>query len=91
VTTKDDVTFAKYEGEWSYEFNVDGVNYFKQGETPVSPMERHEFTLPSDSTFREDLLLLKGGYEDFAGLAKMKLEDIQRNDKKLREKCKSKK
>jgi hypothetical protein len=88
---KEAAMFSKYEGEWAYDFNADGVNYYKQGEVKVYPMERQEFTLPSDSSFREDLLLLKAGYEDYAGLAKMKLEDIQRNDRKVREKYAAKK
>jgi hypothetical protein len=85
-TTKEDVAFAKFEGEWSYDFNVDGVCYYKQGEVDLQSMERQEFTLPSDCTYREDLVLLKAGYDDYAQLAKMKMEEIQRNDKKLREK-----
>ena len=43
-------------------------------------------TLPSDSTFREDLILLKKGNEDLAQKCKIKLEELQRNDRKLREK-----
>ncbi len=44
-----------------------------------------EFTLPSDSTFREDITLLKAGYDDYAQLAKMTVENVQRMDKKLRQ------
>jgi len=40
--------------------------------------------LPSDSTLREDLKLLKSGNEDAASDAKVKLEEIQRRDRKLR-------
>jgi hypothetical protein len=46
---------------------------------------RLEYTLPSDSTFREDILYLKSGNEDEAQKAKTKLEEVQRNDRKLRE------
>lgn len=43
-------------------------------------------TLPSDSTFRQDLLALKlEKDEDKAQRFKVKLEEIQRKDKKLRE------
>ena len=45
-----------------------------------------DFTLPSDSTFREDVLLFKEGKEDEAQKIKEKYEEIQRNDRKLREK-----
>jgi hypothetical protein len=43
-----------------------------------------KYTLPSDSTIREDLALLKNGDEDAAGKAKVKLEELQRKDRKLR-------
>jgi hypothetical protein len=44
------------------------------------------YTLPSDSTLREDLSLLKSGNEEAAGESKVKLEDMQRKDRKLRAK-----
>jgi hypothetical protein len=66
--------------------NIDGVNYWKQGEIDLDPIEKMDFTLPSDSTLREDILLLKAGYEDYAQLAKLNLENQQRVDKKLRQK-----
>lgn len=43
------------------------------------------FTLPSDSTFREDLYWLKKNNEDLSQVYKIRLEEIQRNDKKSRE------
>jgi hypothetical protein len=43
------------------------------------------YTLPSDSTFREDLIWLKKGDEETAQKFKIKLEEIQRKDKKMRE------
>ena len=52
-------------------------------------MEKMNFTLPSDSSLREDIVLLRAGYEDYAQVAKMNLENIQRNDKKLRESLKN--
>jgi hypothetical protein len=45
-----------------------------------------KFTLQSDSTLREDLILLKSKNEELAGEAKCKLEEIQRRDRKLRAK-----
>jgi hypothetical protein len=79
-----ELAISNFEGEWGYEFNIDGKNYWKQGEAPLELMEKMEFTLPSDSTFREDVMLLKHGQEDYAQLAKMNLENLQRADKKLR-------
>ena len=52
---------------------------------PLFPMEKQTFTLPSDSLYRQDLILLKTGNEELAQQAKTNLEEIQRNDKKLRE------
>jgi hypothetical protein len=49
------------------------------------------FTLVSDSTFREDLIWWKKKDEDAAQRIKVKLEEIQRQDKKLREANKKKK
>ena len=43
-----------------------------------------DFTLESDSRYREDILLYKNGQEDLAQDAKVYLEEIQRNDRKLR-------
>ena len=44
------------------------------------------YTLPSDSTFREDLNVWKVDKdEDKAQRLKVKFEEIQRKDKKLRE------
>lgn len=48
-------------------------------------MEKMDYTLPSDSIFREDILLLKNGYFDLAQEAKSYLEVRQRDDKKSRE------
>jgi len=44
-----------------------------------------EFVLPSDTLFREDISLLKHGFDDLAQEAKTYLEEKQRNDRKLRE------
>ncbi len=43
-----------------------------------------KFTLPSDSTLREDIIALKAGKEEEAGKAKVRLEEFQRKDRKLR-------
>jgi len=48
-------------------------------------MEKMSFTLPSDSRFRADTILFRNGFEDYAQQAKMNMEEIQRNDRKLRE------
>lgn len=45
-----------------------------------------KFTLPSDSSFREDIIYLKLRNEDMSQKTKVLMEEIQRNDRKLREK-----
>jgi hypothetical protein len=47
-------------------------------------MEKMNFTLPSDSRIRYDVVLLRHGYEEFSQQAKIQLEEIQRKDKSLR-------
>jgi hypothetical protein len=44
-----------------------------------------KYTLPSDSTFREDIIYLKLKNEDMSQKTKVLLEEVQRNDRKLRE------
>ena len=76
---------SKIEGEWSRYLKFDGKEYWRQGESGSAEMYKQPFNLPSDSLFREDTILLKNGFEDLAQQAKTSLEEIQRNDKKLRE------
>jgi hypothetical protein len=42
------------------------------------------YTLPSDSLFREDCNLFKQGKIDEAEQAKIRMEELQRKDRKLR-------
>jgi ribosomal protein S17E len=77
--------FATFEGEWTYNINIDGVDYWKQGEAKFYPSERMEYTLPSDSSYRPDIHLLRAGYDDYAQIAKTELEELQRYEKKLRD------
>jgi hypothetical protein len=77
---------AKIEGEWTNYVKIDDKIYWEHGMYPLFPMEKQAFTLPSDSLYREDLVLLKTGDQEMAQQAKTNLEEIQRNDRKLREK-----
>jgi len=74
------------EGEWNNFINFDDKTYWEQGNQEFLPIEKQSFTLQSDSTYRDDILLIKHGNLDQAQQAKLNLEEIQRNDKKLREK-----
>jgi hypothetical protein len=48
-------------------------------------LEKMDYILPSDTTLREDITLLKHGFDDLAQEAKTYLEEKQRHDRKLRE------
>jgi len=77
------------EGEWSNHLKIDDRVIWEQGTYPLFPIEKLNYTLPSDSLIRDDLLFLKAGYVEQAQQAKINLEERQRNDKKLREKYKN--
>ncbi len=76
------------EGEFSDFITFDNVTYWEYNQYEFPSMRRMSFTLPSDSTFREDIIMLKKGDEDEAQRSKIKLEEIQRYDRKLRLKYK---
>ena len=63
----------------------DDKSYWEYKEDVFPPLKRMAFTLPSDSTFREDLIFWMKKDEDNAQKFKVKLEEIQRKDRKLRE------
>jgi len=82
---------SKIEGEFSNHIKFGNDIYWEYSKYECQPMKRMKFTLPSDSTFREDIIYLKLKKEDLSQKAKVMLEEIQRNDKKLRESYSSKK
>jgi hypothetical protein len=77
---------SKIDGSWLSHLAFDGETFieFKQeNEGKVQPMPDN-VTLPSDARFREDLVALSKGDYDLAQKQKVVLEEIQRNDRKLR-------
>lgn len=75
---------AKIEGHWLEEMRVGGEQYWHIDEfKPYAYRERKD-PLPSDARYREDLVCLKFGDIPEAQVWKEKLENIQRNDRKLR-------
>ena len=72
------------EGEFTSYINFDNNTYWKAGQYEFPKFYRSSYTLPSDSTFREDLVWFKTGDLDMAQKYKIKLEELQRNDRKLR-------
>lgn len=77
---------SKVTGEMFGSCCFDDVVYWRNGEVKLAKEKPMEFTLPSDSRWREDVVLFKYGKEEMAQFAKMTLEDLQRKDAKLREK-----
>lgn len=60
------------------------VKYWQYGEYLPVDMYKMDFILPSDSSFREDLINFIKGDEVNAQKFKEGLEEKQRNDRKLR-------
>jgi hypothetical protein len=81
---KNHFVFFKVSGEWSKNVFIDDEIFWNYDDYKHYELERMGFTLPSDSTFREDSVTLKRGLIDEAEAAKVKLEEMQRKDRKLR-------
>jgi hypothetical protein len=77
---------SSIEGEFTNHLKFDGETYWEYQKYEFPSLRRMAYTLPSDSTFREDLNVWKVDKdEDKAQRLKVKFEEIQRKDKKLRE------
>jgi hypothetical protein len=73
-------------GSYMSHIDFDGVRYWDIREHfPISLIE-YEKNLPSSSVYREDRRLLEEGNLEQAQKAKEIIENIQRNDRKLRDK-----
>jgi hypothetical protein len=75
---------SNIEGEFAEFINFDNIAYWEYSNYEFPKMRRMGFTLPSDSTFRDDIIMLKSGDEEEAQRCKIMLEEIQRHDRKLR-------
>ena len=72
------------DGEFMSHINFDGTCYWKFGEKPFPPIKRDTFTLPSDSGYREDLILFKDNELGLSQKFKLYMEENQRRDNILR-------
>jgi hypothetical protein len=81
--SKDIISYI--EGHWLEEIMIDGEYYWQLGREKSFPVIDDKCHLESDSTNRPDLQALLAGDEAKAQKLKDELEDIQRNDKKLRD------
>ena len=78
--------YVKIEGEWTSYISFDNIEYWNNDKTKSFTIFNHEFILPSDGRYREDLINLIKGNQEQSQIEKEKLENRQRQDKKLREK-----
>eukprot|EP01017_Pseudomicrothorax_dubius_P005609 TRINITY_DN11446_c0_g1_i2.p1 TRINITY_DN11446_c0_g1~~TRINITY_DN11446_c0_g1_i2.p1 ORF type:complete len:317 (-),score=35.17 TRINITY_DN11446_c0_g1_i2:25-975(-) len=76
---------SKVEGTWMDRVVIDDITYWKVGVNIPFKLVYSQSPLPSDSTYREDLLLLMKEDIPAADEAKVRLENLQRQDKALRE------
>jgi len=81
---------ANIVGEWTRFININDVCYWRQDEQTLVDMNRMEFTLPSDCSFRDDLILYRMGLDEKAQEAKFYLEEMQRKDMSLMASAKKK-
>lgn len=73
------------EGEFTNSIGFDGTDYWKYDYDGFPKFKRMNNILFSDSMYRDDLVWMKKGDENLSQRFKVKLEEIQRKDKKLRE------
>jgi hypothetical protein len=77
-------SYGEIEGEWTSYISFDNVEYWSNDKTKSFTVYSHEFTLPSDGRYREDLINLIKGDQEKSQTEKENLEVRQRKDRKLR-------
>ena len=80
-----------FTGEWSeYIAYNDEVVWRKEEDTVLPPMVKMDYTLKSDSLFREDAIFLRNGLQDLGEEAKAMIEENEKADEYLREEYREK-
>lgn len=87
--SKDMISYV--EGLWIDYVMIDGDKYWEIDKVPFVPLVREPNPLPSDSLYRNDLKALISGNLEESQKQKEIMEEIQRNDRKLRDLAKKKK
>jgi len=83
---KDVKEICSLSGEWTTHLKIKDKQYWKIKDYSLIPLYKNkEILLSSDSSFRKDLMALIDDDEDLAQKLKEEVEEIQRNDRKLRE------
>mmetsp|Transcript_34336 Transcript_34336/g.35628 ORF Transcript_34336/g.35628 Transcript_34336/m.35628 type:complete len:421 (+) Transcript_34336:44-1306(+) len=85
---QNDKVVSTISGSFLSHIDFDGVRYWDiRDNFPISLID-YEKNLPSSCVYREDRVLLEQNKVEDAQVAKEKIENIQRGDRKLREKAK---
>ena len=82
---KKGTSYAVISGRWTTEIKYDEEVFWNREDRELLDMIEPDFKLPSDSSHRADLNIFLTGKEEEAQIEKEKLEELQRNDRKLRE------
>lgn len=85
ITDKNGGVICKVFGSWIGYLDFDGVRYWDVRQIKPATID-YKPNLPSDSGNRKDLQFLKSGLVDEAQVAKEEIENLQRHDRKMREK-----
>jgi hypothetical protein len=76
---------SNVEGEFTNSIRFDGKSYWNYDYDGFPKIRSMKYILFSDSIYRDDLVWMKKGEENLSQRFKVKLEEIQRKEKKLRE------
>ena len=76
---------CEIKGSWLFNLRIDGKVYWDiNTDIPFRQIPVLENVLPSDWRYRDDLIWLKYGNQKVAGLWKLRMEEQQRHDRRLR-------
>ena len=84
VLNKNAKVYCDISGEWCKEIFFGRECYWKRNLENYCNMYEMEFKLPSDSSFREDMILWGKNDEENAQIKKEEYEELQRKDTRLR-------
>ena len=76
------------EGEWTNHIKFDNTVYWNIKDYKYFELYEQEHKLKSDSSYRDDLKCINENLMDLCQVKKEELEEIQRNDHKLRDEYK---
>lgn len=89
ITNDNFTKLIEFSGNWGTHIEENDEVLWQRNTSQYHEMRRTKYCLPSDSTLRSDLWCLKHGDVVNSQLQKNRLEEIQRGDRKLRDKYKS--